>query len=349
MKDYTSLTQIGRIRRLRSVACEALETFGISVRDAHFRLNHATAHVSFRVNAPGTTPKNALDSGHFVPDQYFLRLSQPGYQTTEEVESESLWLDALRHDTDLAVPEPMRAANGRFVVEVEAEGVPGARQCSLFRWVAGRHIRDGGETVSHLRAAGKVMAQLHVHASSWTPPKGFTRWRYDWNGLYVDPGSTGVASDAVRGKVIASVRPAYDRATGMLRGVMQDLGVGSNAFGLIHADFGLDANLLFWHGEARPIDFNDSAFGYWMFDLGVALSCVRGRSEWPKLRDAFLAGYHDVRSIPREQARQLDLFIGAWHAFEIHWAAAEICTHPEWTKGAQAWQKEADSALRRLL
>jgi len=349
VKDYMELTQRGRIRRLRSVAESALEVFDIHSADTVFRLNHATAHVSFRVQAPGTTPKRLRHSGQFVPDRYFLRLGQPGYQTTDVVESESLWLHALRADTGLPVPEPIRSDTGRFTVEVEAADVPGPRQCSLFRWVAGRHIREGRETVSHLRAAGKVMAQLHEHASSWTPPKGFTRWRYDWNGLYGDPSSTGVASDAVRGEVIASVRPVYDRVTSMLRGVMQDLGVGSNAFGLIHADFGLDANILFWHGEARPIDFNDSALGYWMFDLGVAVSGVRGRDDWPTLRDAFLAGYQDVRSIPEKQIRHLDLFIAAWHAFEIHWAAAEICTHPEWTKGAQAWQNEAGNALRRLL
>ena len=52
---------------------------------------------------------------------------------------------------------------------------------------------------------------------------------------------------------------------------MDDWGKGSNVYGLIHADLGTKANVLFHKGEARAIDFDDSGYGYWMYDLTTPL------------------------------------------------------------------------------
>jgi len=67
---------------------------------------------------------------------------------------------------------------------------------------------------------------------------------------------------------------------------------GSDVYGLIHADLGVGANVLFWHGQPRPIDFDGSGFGYWMYDVAVALAHLAGSTEYYRYRDALLEGYH---------------------------------------------------------
>lgn len=62
----------------------------------------------------------------------------------------------------------------------------------------------------------------------------------------------------------------------------------------------VDATPLFWHGEPRAIDFDDSGFGYWVFDLAVALDACWEDPEFRHFRDALLHGYTEVRSLPAE-------------------------------------------------
>lgn len=343
MKPYSELSQRGRVLRLRQAARVALDAYSLS--DAALRFNHDTGNVSFRVTIADPPP--TASGGLFSDGQFILRLNQPGYQSTAMIESELIWLEALRADADLPVPAPVQAHDGALVVEVPVPGSEQGRQCSLLRWVLGRMQREGiGPT--HLRATGRIMARLHEHASQWRPPPGFCRWRYDWNGLLGDANPTGTPSKRARRHIAAPLRALYDGTAAELREAMADLGTGADAFGLVHADMALGDNVLFWHGEARPIDFGDCAFAYWMYDIGVALSGVRGRQDWPELRDAFWKGYREVRDLPATQWQHLDLFIGAWHAYEVLWAGAMIDQHPRHAAGSVAWMKRAGENLRTV-
>jgi Ser/Thr protein kinase RdoA (MazF antagonist) len=99
-------------------------------------------------------------------------------------------------------------------------------------------------------------------------------------------------------------------------------------YGLIHADLGVDANVLFWRGEARAIDFDDSGLGYWMYDLAVSLEHVRDDTEYPRFRDALLEGYTEIRNLPDTQLEQLDLFMAAFFVYVSLWAAAMTQVYP---------------------
>jgi Ser/Thr protein kinase RdoA (MazF antagonist) len=109
---------------------------------------------------------------------------------------------------------------------------------------------------------------------------------------------------------------------------MKILGSGTDVFGLVHGDLGVDANLLFWHGEPRAIDFDESGLGYWVYDLAVALEHCRGLRSFRLNRDALLDGYREVRELSREQTQHLDLFMAA---FDVHlglWANAVATLRP---------------------
>ncbi len=63
----------------------------------------------------------------------------------------------------------------------------------------------------------------------------------------------------------------FESAARRVRQLMEAWGKGPEEYRLFHPDMGMDSNVLFWHGEPRPIDFDNSGFGYWMYDLAVAL------------------------------------------------------------------------------
>jgi Ser/Thr protein kinase RdoA (MazF antagonist) len=101
---------------------------------------------------------------------------------------------------------------------------------------------------------------------------------------------------------------------------MEDWGQGLDVFGLIHGDLAVDANLLFWHVEPRAIDFDDSGFGYWVFDLSVALDASRDVPAYPRYREALLNGYAEYRSLPEKQAEQIELFLAGLQIYWNLWA-----------------------------
>ncbi|MGD9401807.1 MAG: phosphotransferase, partial [bacterium] len=224
--------------------------------------------------------------------------------------------------------EPVRTRDGGLLATADAAGGPGRRKCSLLRWLRGRHLSEGVRP-RHLRAQGRLMAGLHAFSAGFTPPPGFTKRRYDWDGLFKDDDGVGVpASEAWNMLPPASVEP-FRAVAAETRRVMDEWGEHPEVYGLIHGDLGVDANVLFHRGEARAIDFDDARFGYHVYDLAVALEHCFDDPEYPSFREALLEGYMEVRDLPDEQSDRLELFLSAFHVYWSLWAAAMAHVHPE--------------------
>ncbi len=345
MKPFEALTRRGRLRRYRQMAYAALEEYGLA--DARLTFIRHSGNVVFRAVAPHLDHVPAC-SERYLSNHFALRMHQPDYQTDAAIQSELEWLAALRRDTDLAVPEPVRTLASDLSVEVRIPGVPKPRRCSLLRWMKGRMLTKGLR-YRHLRAVGRLMAGLHEHATVWQPPVGFSRPRYDWDGLFGDNDFIKVRSSQIRSRIPRAYHEAFECLTDRVRQVMEVLGEGPDVFGLIHADISLGDNVLFEGGEARVIDFDDCAYGYWVFDIGVALSSLSGETVSPELRGALLDGYSEIRSVPEEQWVYLDLFVAAWYAFEMAWAAAGGILNPSSRAHCDRWAQRAGADMMRSL
>ncbi len=125
---------------------------------------------------------------------------------------------------------------------------------------------------------------------------------------------------------------------------MEDWGRGEDVYGLIHADLGTKANVLFHGREARPVDFDDTGFGYWVYDLAVPLCDWEGEDVWPAYREALLEGYTERRSMSEEQLEKLELFQAGFRAMEIFWGTAATIRHPDSTY----WAERRDQAWRHI-
>jgi Ser/Thr protein kinase RdoA (MazF antagonist) len=283
-----------------------------------------------------------IEGNLYLANSYLLRLHWPGYHSDGAIKSELEWLHSLS-EAGFPVPQPVATTEGELSVLVSVPGVPESRRCSLLRWVKGR-IAMKRVQPWHMRAIGSLMARLHNHALRWKPPQGFERRHYDRNGLWGDDTGTGYSATEVLQKMPSRYFEAFIEVTTRVEQVMDDWDKKPDVYGLIHADLGTKANVLFCGGEARPIDFDDSGFGYWMYDLAIPLCDWEGENVWSTYRIALLEGYLEIRSIPKEQLDRLELFQAAYRAVEIFWGTAATMHSPK----PSDWIERRDEALRKI-
>jgi Ser/Thr protein kinase RdoA (MazF antagonist) len=256
------------IGRLRWLARAALDEQGVAVERLRWMGEHS--NYLFRCDTP-------------AGDRLVVRVCLPGRRSDAELDAELAWLAALARDTDLTVPV------ARFSTQVTAAELPDGGRCIAFEWVWGRHCeaRPSRRLVADL---GRVLAVLHAHARRFRPPRGFTRPRLDigrltWAG-------TPEAARLARQRIDPATRRLLDQVADRVQAVLAELGTGPQAYGLVHADLHL-GNVLDHRGQARPLDFDDAAWGHYALDLAVAVDSV------PKpLHPLLLGGYQAVRPLP---------------------------------------------------
>lgn len=294
--------------------------------NARLRLLRQAGNTLFRIWADDP-PRARAAAGLFEEGQYLLRVHQPGYQEKEAIELELAWLTAMRREADLPVPEPVAALDGRWLLPVSDSAVPGTRNCSLLRWVKGRSAANRFG-LYHFRTQGRLMARLHNFSAQWRAPAGLRKRKFDWDGLFRNDVGSGMTNAEAWALLSPRNREAFSFVAERIREVMEEWGQGRDVFGLIHGDLGVDANLLFWHGEPRAIDFDDSGFGYYVFDLGVALDVCREDPSYRRYRDALLDGYAEFRSLLENQAEQIELFLAGSQIYWNLWATGGTHLYP---------------------
>ncbi|MBN1150297.1 phosphotransferase [candidate division WOR-3 bacterium] len=327
MKNFEELSNLGRIRRIRGLAQLALDAYGLS--NTRIKFLRQAGNTIFRIHE--IKPKSSTKDNLYVPGQYMLRVHQHGYQTPEAIELELAWLASMRRDANLPVPEPVPTLDGKLFTRVLIPGIPEERICSLLRWIKGRSVVKNIRSC-HFKAQGQLMAGLHNHASHWDPPANLSKRKYDWVGLFMEGGGAGIpASEAWSLLPQKYVKP-FEIVSSKMKVAMDGWGKSPNVYGLIHGDLGLDANVLFCGKEALAIDFDDSGFGYYIYDLSLALEHCQEDVKLPRFREALLDGYTRIRLLPEEQLKHIDLCLASFWVFWSLWAVAEAQCNPKYRK-----------------
>jgi Ser/Thr protein kinase RdoA (MazF antagonist) len=210
--------------------------------------------------------------------------------------------------------------DGSLLSQITIPGIPETRSCALLRWVKGRLLPDNGRP-KHYRAQGRLMARIHNFTEGWQIPDGHTKRHYNWDGLFMNDPEIGLPPGKSWEYLPSEWIETFEAVARQFRQLIETWGSGPEVYGLIHADMGLDANLLFWRDQPRLIDFDGSGFGYWMYDLAVALAHCVGTADYPRFREALFEGYAEHRSLPEAQLTQLDLFTAAFFVYYDLWGA----------------------------
>jgi Ser/Thr protein kinase RdoA (MazF antagonist) len=341
MKPYDQLSRLGQLRRTRCLAEVALEAYGLG--EARLTFLQYTANIVYRVDVPGWAKAESRQSP-YVPNRYLLRVLYTN--RLEAVKGEMTWLAALRREANLPVPEPVPTRDGDLVTRIAIPGVPQGRLVSLMRWIDGRRISTGLRP-AHFRAWGRVVARLHAFAAGWQPPEGFKRPVWDWEGQ-LGGRYFHCSVEELVASMPGHLREPFQIVSREARQVMDSLGTGPDVYGLIHSDM-YPENVLFKDGEAYPIDFEDCGFGYWLWDIAVALCLWPWTEEWYWMRDAFLDGYSGVRVLPESQLQHLDLFMAVQYATMVLWASLFVRNDPARRPEHEAWREGDGLKLLRYL
>ena len=81
------------------------------------------------------------------------------------------------------------------------------------------------------------------------------------------------------------------------------------------------------------IDFDDAGFGWYLYDIAVALYEYQGMEDFTKLSAALLQGYGKVRNLPTEHRALIPMFLHIRSLALIGWM------HPT-DKGEGSYMKE---------
>jgi Ser/Thr protein kinase RdoA (MazF antagonist) len=318
----------GQRARIELIARSALAGHGLT-DDARLTLLNVSENATYAVDDP-------------VAGRSVLRVHRPGYHSVAAVRSELAWIEALRAERVLAVPAVLRAPDGnRVVVGRHPDGE--ARHTVRFAWVDG--VEPGGDRlVDDFAELGAVTARLHGHARRWVRPAGFTRFRWDYSTMVGEDGHWGRWQDGLA--VGRGEREVLGRLAEALRLRLADFGDGPDRFGLVHADLRL-ANLLVDPDRARSvtvIDFDDSGFGWFMYDLGAALSFIEHDPAVPELVDAWVRGYRTVAPLTAAEVAELPTFVMLRRLLLVAWIGSHRDTDLARSMGAEFTATSCDLA-----
>jgi Ser/Thr protein kinase RdoA (MazF antagonist) len=262
-----------------------------------------------------TTPSGALA----------LRLHRPGLRTPSELTSE-LALMAIAPGG----PQPVPSRAGQMLELV------GDTAVTVLTWIDGPTMGEpAAMTPASCQALGRAIARLHLAADAWTPPPGFTRPAWDadgligaaplWGRFWDNPHlSQSDCALLIRARAKAAHRLSSVQkypGGGRRPGAAPPSEAGPADYGLIHADAVAD-NVILRGGDAILIDYDDSGWGWRLFDLATTLNRLDREPVSGPLSDAFLQGYLatrpiDLSDLPLFRALRAFTYLG-WIVPRIH-------------------------------
>ena len=268
--------------------------------------------------------ENAVYELHTADDlKYAVRVHRTGYHSNEALQSEFVWMEALR-DSGINVPQFLPRNSSEIFALVSHEHLAAPRQVDLLHWINGEQlgsVEDGlgenTEQISRIYAViGKTMAHLHNHSSTWTPPAKFVRHAWDLDGLVGESPFWGRfwELEALSPEQRDRVAWARDSAATQLAEIPR----ASSHFGMIHADL-VPENILLEDGQVRIIDFDDAGFGWYLFDIATALYFIQDDPNYEVAKSALITAYREVRPLPEEDLDKLPLLMLARSFTYLGW------------------------------
>jgi Ser/Thr protein kinase RdoA (MazF antagonist) len=215
-----------------------------------------------------------------------LRLHRMGYQPEASIRSELWWCAALAAK-GVAVPAALPTLAGDLLVTLS-----NGRWASVIEWIEGAPLGEAGVPFSaplplvleQHQALGQLIRNLQEVTVALDLPDWFQRPSWDRDGLTGETPFWGRFWE--HPSASADQRAVLIRARDALREVLS----GQGPVQLIHADV-LRENVLVNEGSVYLIDFDDSGFGFPLYDLGTTLSQNLYEPGYEAIRDALMAGY----------------------------------------------------------
>lgn len=280
--NFAELSPTAQVRRMRAVAVDALERRGLAVE--RLRLLEHGFNTTFRVDTVGG-------------ERFALRVSVGSAHGADHVRPEVEWLAALAADTDIVAPTPA-PTDGRLVVDVPCAELGRDLPTVLFSWLPGADL-GAAPTAAKWRAAGALMARLHLHAERWRPTADSVLPDI------ADP-MHGLPSRLDDRRIDAAARRVMGRALDHAVRAFAELRA-SVALRPVHADLH-GWNLKWYRGRVSVLDFDDCGMGLPVQDLAISTYYLRDDDE---VTTALIDGYRTVAEPPTATTEQFEAIVAS--------------------------------------
>ena len=244
--------------------------------------------------------------------QYALRLHRPGYNSIEELDSERIWVDALK-ETGILVPDSLETCRGGHFTLVDIPGVDEQRFAGMTTWHEGEPLgnflqscTEESERKQMFRRFGEIAAAFHNQSAGWKAPPGFIRRKLGVENLLGEAPFWGRFWE--HPQLDESERALLLRVRDSLRASLGAYGEEHDKFSLIHADFTPD-NIIYDGNHLAVIDFDDCAYGWHLYDIASLLTECTRYSDFGELQEALLEGYRLHRNLVLQDAGLLADFL----------------------------------------
>jgi len=281
-----------------AAALTALESFPVEVENVEF-IKHSE-NVTFRISVGNSD------------NDYVLRLHRPGYNSIEELNSERTWIRALK-EGGMSVPDSLLTRKGQHFDLIDIPDTGEQRYAGMTTWLQGTPLSeylttssDAEERVRFFRRIGEIAATIHNQSSGWKEPAGFERSRLDVEGLLGETPYWGRFWE--HAELTTAEKALLQRERESARATLIAYGARPDNFGLIHADLHPE-NIVYDGKDLALIDFDDSAFGWHLYDIATALFEYRFAPDFNALRAALLEGYREHRPLSKLDVDLLHVFL----------------------------------------
>lgn len=251
-------------------------------------------------------------------EKLILRVCRPNYHKKEQIQGEIDWILEITKNSQVEVSEPVVGINGEYVQSVITEGDNHEYYCTMFTFLEGKAPDESDERllIEHFEMLGEVTARLHNHSQTWEGVSQIDRDPWNYETILGDNPKWGKWED---GKAITPERnELFQKVSETIRERLKQFGKSPDRFSLIHADLRL-ANLLVQGDQIKVIDFDDCGFGWYLFDIGSALSFIEHKPYVPDLVIAWVKGYRKVRDLSIEEENEIPTFIMMRRLMLISW------------------------------
>ena len=298
MPDFSCLPLSQQVKQYSRLAEEALHSW--MLQGSELSLIKIRENAVFKVQT---------ESG----SKYALRIHRAGYHGDAELQSELQWIKALAQG-GMDVPRVISTASGQGFIVLNRNYIGASRQIDLFDWVDGRELGsmkegplgDQETLLNSFRMIGELAGRVHNVSTAWRIPDGFMRHSWDSEGFVGKTPNWGRFWELPA--LTADERKLMKYARERVRTDLAKYGQSEKNYGLIHADI-VPENVLVDGHTVRLIDFDDSGFGWHMFDIATAIYFSCGASNFDELQASLLDGYRVVRPLSQRDIDQLPLFI----------------------------------------
>lgn len=293
-----SMTEPERLTAFDTLAANALQAWELR--------SSALTRIACRENAVYAV--DLADGGRVA-----LRVHRYGYHSRASLHSELAWMRALAN-TGIATPTAVLTPSGDMMVEVTSGAVSAPHLCDILEWVEGRPLgsvdnlspsANGGISDTYCKI-GRIAARIHCHSTTWQAPADFVRPHWDYEGCLGKAALWGPWFDLK--ELDTGELRLLSAAVDVLDRTLRRMGKDRELYGLIHADL-VPENVIKHEDQVVVIDFDDSGYGWYLWELATAVFWYLGTPDYVSALDGYSAGYRAVRPLPEEDLRLLPQFL----------------------------------------